>query len=49
MSEAAPIELLSLTPDPLREVLGEHFAARGQPRYRAGQVERWIFEGLAPS
>ena len=39
-------DLLSLTPDELRETLGTHFHARGQPAYRVDQVVRWIFEGL---
>lgn len=42
-------DLLSLEPDELRQTLLRHFAARGQPAYRAGQVQRWIFEGLARS
>jgi 23S rRNA (adenine2503-C2)-methyltransferase len=42
-------DLLSLPPDALRRILSEHFAERGQPPYRVGQVERWIFEALAPS
>lgn len=40
-------DLLSLTPDELRETLARHFDARGQPGYRTGQVARWIYEGLA--
>jgi len=42
-------DLLSLTPDELRAVLSAHFAGRGQPKYRAGQVERWLYERLARS
>jgi len=42
-------DLLSLPPDALRSALGEHFRGRGHPPYRVGQVERWIFEALAPS
>ena len=42
-------DLLSLEPEELRETLSEHFSGRGQPSYRVGQVERWIFERLAPS
>jgi len=42
-------DLLSLTPAELREELGRHFADRGQRPYRVGQVERWIYEGLARS
>ena len=32
--------MLSLPPDALRRVLIDYFQARGQPAYRAGQVER---------
>jgi 23S rRNA (adenine2503-C2)-methyltransferase len=49
MAENDRRDLLSLPPDTLREALSEHFESRGQPRYRAQQVERWIFESLAPS
>jgi len=42
-------DLLSLTPDELRSALVEHFQERKQPEYRAGQVERWIYERLARS
>jgi len=49
MSENVRRDLLSLPPDALRAALVEHFDARGQPRYRAQQVERWIYESLAPS
>lgn len=42
-------DLISLTPDDLRAALAAHFASRGQPAYRVGQVERWIYESLAPS
>ena len=49
MAETTPGDLLSLPPDELRRTLSDHFRARGQPAYRAGQVERWIFERLAPS
>jgi 23S rRNA (adenine2503-C2)-methyltransferase len=40
-------DLLGMTPEEMDETLGRHFAARGQPRYRAGQVRRWVLEGLA--
>lgn len=40
-------DLLSMEPDELHEALGRHFASRGQPAYRAGQVRRWVYEGLA--
>ena len=49
MAETTPIDLLSLTPDELRVSLEAHFAERGQPTYRAKQVERWVYEGLACS
>jgi 23S rRNA (adenine2503-C2)-methyltransferase len=42
-------DLLSLEPDALRQALLRHFEERGQPAYRADQVHRWIFEGLARS
>lgn len=42
-------DLLSLEPDELQKALARHFADRGQPGYRAGQVVRWIFERLARS
>lgn len=47
MINDSPLDLLSLTPDALREVLTDHFATRGEPSYRVGQVERWIFDRLA--
>jgi len=40
-------DLLGMTPEEMDEALDRHFAARGQPRYRAGQVRRWVLEGLA--
>jgi 23S rRNA (adenine2503-C2)-methyltransferase len=49
MAETPRHDLLSLQPDALREALEGHFESRGQPSYRAAQLERWIFEGLAPS
>lgn len=42
-------DLLSLTPDELQAALTAHFAERGQPGYRVGQVERWIYQRLARS
>ena len=42
-------DLLSQTPDELRSALAEHFPSRGQPKFRAGQVEKWIYERLARS
>ncbi len=47
MTDTQRIDLLSLTPEGLRDHLSEHFRERGQPSYRVGQVERWIWEGLA--
>ena len=47
MTDSQRIDLLSLTPDALREALSSHFKERGQPSYRVGQVERWVWEGLA--
>jgi 23S rRNA (adenine2503-C2)-methyltransferase len=49
MSPDARPDLLSLTPDALRQALDEHFTSRGQPGYRAGQVQKWIYERLARS
>lgn len=47
MSTDARIDLLSLTPEELHAALAAHFGARGQPGYRAEQVERWIYQELA--
>jgi 23S rRNA (adenine2503-C2)-methyltransferase len=49
MPDTATSDLLSLPPDELHATLSAHFAERGQPGYRVGQVERWIFERLARS
>ncbi len=49
MPDTPRADLLSLPPEALRHVLADHFRARGQPSYRAGQVERWLFDSLAPS
>jgi 23S rRNA (adenine2503-C2)-methyltransferase len=49
MAEQSRDDLLSLPPDALRRVLSDHFGERNQPSYRVGQVERWIFDALAPS
>lgn len=49
MPAAASTDLLSLTPEALRTILSEHFGERGQPSYRVGQVERWVYEALARS
>jgi 23S rRNA (adenine2503-C2)-methyltransferase len=49
MAETSPSDLLSLPPDELRRALSDRFRERGQPSYRVGQVERWIFAALVPS
>ena len=49
MPDRPRADLLSMPPDVLRRTLADHFRARGQPAYRAGQVERWLFDSLAPS
>jgi 23S rRNA (adenine2503-C2)-methyltransferase len=41
-------DLLGMTPEEMADALGRHFAARGQPQYRAEQVRRWVLERLAP-
>jgi len=47
MADVTLPDLLSLEPEALERALERHFADRGQPAYRAKQVARWIFEGLA--
>lgn len=42
------LDLLSMEPEALRETLDNHFKSRKQPSYRAGQVQEWILEKLAP-
>ena len=42
-------DLLSLTPADLAATLRDHFAERGQPSYRAGQVATWLHQSLATS
>ena len=42
-------DLAGLLPEEADAVLAGHFAARGQPRYRAGQVRKWLYERLAGS
>jgi 23S rRNA (adenine2503-C2)-methyltransferase len=42
-------DLLSLELEELETVLGDFFAARGQPRFRVGQVMRWVFDQDVPS
>ncbi len=41
------IDLAGLLPEEAEAVLTEHFAQRGQPRYRAKQVLGWLYERLA--
>ena len=41
--------LLGLTPSELHEALATHFGRRGQPAYRARQVQEWLFAGDARS
>ena len=38
-------DVLDLPPPDLREALAAHFRERGQPAYRARQVEEWLFAG----
>ncbi len=40
-------DLLGLTPTTLRDALRSHFVGRGQPEFRARQVERWLFHSDA--
>jgi 23S rRNA (adenine2503-C2)-methyltransferase len=49
MSVAATIkpDLAGLLPEDAQAVLQEHFARRGQAKYRAGQVLKWMYERLA--
>jgi 23S rRNA (adenine2503-C2)-methyltransferase len=49
MANSTSPDLLSLEPDELHQALVRHFESRGQRSYRAGQVQRWIYEGLARS
>jgi 23S rRNA (adenine2503-C2)-methyltransferase len=42
-------DLAGLLPEEAAEVLARHFAGRGQPKYRAGQVVKWLYERLALS
>lgn len=46
MSADAPIkpDLAGLLPEDAEAALRAHFAARGQPPYRVGQVVRWLYE-----
>lgn len=45
----APIELLGSPPAGSRASLEHYFAERGQAKYRADQVEAWVFEHAARS
>ena len=49
ISVATQTDLVGLLPEEAREALTQHFAARGQPAYRAEQVLGWIYERLALS
>jgi 23S rRNA (adenine2503-C2)-methyltransferase len=49
ISIAASADLVGLTPEEVTDALSAHFSARGQPGYRVGQVQRWLYERLAPS
>jgi 23S rRNA (adenine2503-C2)-methyltransferase len=42
-------DLVGLLPEEAAEAVGAHFAGRGQPPYRAGQVLRWLYERGAAS
>lgn len=39
--------LIGLTPPELLKAVAAHFRERGQPTYRTGQVEEWLFRGDA--
>ena len=41
--------LLGMTPAELHETLTAHFSRRGQPGYRARQVQEWVFQSDARS
>ncbi|HEX8317318.1 23S rRNA (adenine(2503)-C(2))-methyltransferase RlmN [Longimicrobium sp.] len=41
---AAAPDLVGMLPEEAEAALREHFAARGQPGYRVGQVLRWVYE-----
>ena len=42
-------DLIGLPPNGLEAALAQHFAARGQPRYRVQQVRKWVFDCCAPT
>src|SRR5690348_13969305 len=46
ISVATRTDLAGLEPEAACEALTEHFAARGQPAYRVGQVLGWLHERL---
>lgn len=43
-AEMALVDLLSLPREEVNALLGAHFAGRGQPSYRVGQVVSWLYE-----
>jgi 23S rRNA (adenine2503-C2)-methyltransferase len=43
-SDEGRVDLLDLLPEEVDARLQEHFAGRGQPRYRASQVRAWLYE-----
>ncbi|HVH12384.1 MAG TPA: hypothetical protein VM759_05000, partial [Longimicrobium sp.] len=43
-SEVSRPDLVGTLPEEAEAALRAHFAARGQPAYRVGQVLRWIYE-----
>jgi 23S rRNA (adenine2503-C2)-methyltransferase len=49
ISVATRPDLVGLEPERVAEALNAHFSERGQPAYRAGQVQRWLYERLTPS
>jgi 23S rRNA (adenine2503-C2)-methyltransferase len=46
ISVATRTDLAGLEPEAARDALTEHFAERGQPAYRVGQVLGWLHERL---
>ncbi len=43
MSDTNP-DIAGMVPEEAHSALEEHFSARGQPRYRVGQVLKWLYE-----
>lgn len=43
------LDLVGLVPEEAEAALREHFAGRGQPAYRTGQVLKWLYERGAAS